>query len=45
MMTVLKWIVRLFAFLLVAAAIAYPVADLMRVPSLCPSVCYPRPMN
>lgn len=32
MMTLLKWLVRLIVLLLVAAAIAYPAADFMRVP-------------
>ena len=32
MSTLVKWIVRVLVLLLVAAAIAYPVADMMRVP-------------
>jgi pimeloyl-ACP methyl ester carboxylesterase len=32
MMTLLKWLLRVFVLLIVVAAIAYPVADLMRVP-------------
>lgn len=32
MMTLVKWVVRLFVLLLVAAAVAYPVADLLREP-------------
>jgi pimeloyl-ACP methyl ester carboxylesterase len=32
MMTLVRWVVRLFVLLLVAAAVAYPVADLLRVP-------------
>jgi pimeloyl-ACP methyl ester carboxylesterase len=32
MMTLVKWVVRLFVLLLVAAAVAYPAADMMRVP-------------
>jgi pimeloyl-ACP methyl ester carboxylesterase len=32
MMTLVKWVVRLFVLLLVAAALAYPVADFLRVP-------------
>ncbi|MBP6014144.1 MAG: alpha/beta hydrolase [Alphaproteobacteria bacterium] len=32
MVTLVRWIVRLFVFLLAAAAIAYPIADLMREP-------------
>jgi pimeloyl-ACP methyl ester carboxylesterase len=32
MMTLFRWVVRLFVLLLVAVALAYPAADLMRVP-------------
>ncbi|NOT40317.1 MAG: alpha/beta hydrolase [Alphaproteobacteria bacterium] len=32
MMTLVRWVVRLFVLLLVVAAVAYPVADFLRVP-------------